>query len=310
MEVYTLAAALESGASLQSRWKALPFTTDDKMKVGNNGAANTSCLDYCTLEYSFTKGYNVPFYWVARQIGPGRVVKTAAAAGVGHLWDSDGVAHDLARDVTEDLSRAPFDRPVGYGQYAVTVLDHAAGVATFANGGMANKPHFVVTIEKLDPATGQYRVVGGEKQAPQQVIRPAVANDVTSAMQRTAADRGWTAVLKGREAAVAPGVWRGTALDKEGRPTASSNNAHAWAVGFTKQLTVAVWTGNAAGFAPVTDPVTKRTVTGSTSFRIWSGFVNDYSAAKGLPKEALAKPSNTGQVDFPAANGVSPSPSS
>jgi membrane peptidoglycan carboxypeptidase len=307
MEIYTLAAALEAGASLKSHWKGQPFTTDDRMKIGNGGAANTACKDYCTLEDSLAKSYNVPFYWVARQIGPGRVVKMANVAGVHQMWDNAG--HEALNDHVQDAyGRTPFDRQVGFGQYAITVLDHAAGVSTFANGGVANKPHFVLKVEKLDRATGKYAVVEGlgEKLMPQQVIRREVANDVTYAMKQAVADRGWSSALSGRDAAAAPGVWGGTVLDKAGRPTPSSDNAHAWVVGFTKQISVAVWTGNDVGATPVTDPVTKATITSATPFRIWSGFVSDYSDAEGLPKEPLAGPSRIGDDDFPQANGVKP----
>lgn len=307
MEIYTLAAALDAGASLRSRWKALPFTTDDRYKIGNGGAANTSCKDHCTLEYSLAKSYNVPFYWVARQVGPGAVVKIANAAGVQHMWDNNG--HQMmAAGVQGTADRAPFDRQVGFGQYPITVFDHAAGVSTFANGGVANRPHFVLKVEKLDPVTGEYRqVVGkGERLAPTQVIRAPVAQDVTYAMKQTAADRGWSSAFNGREVAAVPGVWNASAV-KNGTVQPSSDNAYAWVVGFTEQFSVAIWTGNAAGVSAVVDPVTKRTITpGTTAYRIWSGFVAGYSEAKQFPKVELAGPAHVGNDAFPLANGVQP----
>lgn len=180
-------------------------------------------------------------------------------------------------------------------------------MSTFANGGVANKPHFVVKVEKLDQATGAYAVIGGlgEKLQPRQVVRREVANDVTYAMKQAVADQGgWSSALNGRDAAAARGTWGGSVVDKNGRVAPSNDNAQAWVVGFTQQITVAVWTGNAAGAAPVTDPITKRTITTATPFRIWSGFVSGYSGAKGLPTEPLAGPSHVGRDDFPLANGV------
>ena len=306
MAIYTLAAALDAGASLGSHWRALPFTTDDGMKIGNGGAANTGCKDYCTLDYSLMKAYRVPFYWVARQVGPGSVVGVANRAGVQHMWDAGG-REALSSHVQDPKERAPFDRQVGFGQYAVTVLDHAAGVATFANGGTANTPHFVLRVEKMDSASGSYRLVErmGERLAPRQAIRRAVADDVAYAMQKVLADHaGWPSAVDGRAAAVMTGAWGGATVDAAGKSTPSSDNSDAWTVGFTKQLSVAVWTGNAAGTAPVLDPMTKRTITGGTAFRIWSGFVASYSAAANLPKEKLAAPSHTGRDDFPGATGV------
>lgn len=306
MEIYTLAAVLDAGASLKSRWKALPFTTDDGIAVGNNGAPNVSCRDSCPLEYSFMKGYQVPFYWAARMIGPGLVVQTAQRAGVRHLWDNNGRAHELKADLQEPQSRSPFDRHIGYGQYPITALDHATGVGTIANGGVYNKPHFVVKLERLDLLTGLYRPVAGvrEKLAPQQVIRKAVANDVTYAMRQAAIDRKWPVAQGGRDIATAAGVWPGTIL-KAGRPTPSSSNCDAWVVGFTGQFSVAIWTGNAASSHPVTDPVTTKTITaGTTPYRIWSSFVSSYSGAKKYPMKALPDPSHIGDDRFRGANGV------
>jgi len=309
MKIYTLAAALEAGASLQSRWKAMPFTTDDKLKVGNAGASATSCRDYCTLEQSFMKSYNVPFYWVARQIGPGKVVKMAHAAGVNYMWDNNNV-EKLAKDgVQDDTARGPFDRQVGFGQYGITVLDHASGLATLANGGVYNKPHFVFKVDKKDPVSGTYKPVSnkGEKLKPTEVINRRVANDVTYAMEKVFKDHGWS--MGGREVAAKTGTWEGSIL-KNGKPTPSEKNAHAWVIGFTKQVSVAIWTGNAAGSYPVTDPKTKVTISsGSTPYRIWNEFLTDYNKAKNLPKEKLAEKSGIGDDEVGFANGVSPSPS-
>ncbi|MEV6968285.1 transglycosylase domain-containing protein [Hamadaea sp. NPDC051192] len=308
MKVYTLAAALEAGASLQSHWKAMPFTTDDKIKVGNSGVPNTTCRDYCTLEYSFVKSFNVPFYWIARQIGPGSVVKMAYLAGVKCMWNVDGKEMISGGRFQDPTDRSPFDRQVGYGKYPITVLDNAAGVATIANGGIYNKPHFVAKVEKKDPATGKYIVVRevGAKLEPQQVMRRAVADDVTYAMTRAAADRNWGAAVGGREIATVGGAWEGTRLDASGQPVPTADNSDAWLVGFTKQITVAVWAGNAAGTYPVIDPKTQRSITAATSFRIWSGVVSGYSGARQLPKEKLPGPAHVGRDDFPLSNGVAP----
>jgi len=309
MKIYTLAAALDAGASLQSRWKAMPFTTDDKLKVGNAGAANTGCKDFCTLEYSFMKSYNVPFYWVARQIGPGKVVKMAYQAGVRYMWNNDNIESLSVKGLQGDTDRSPFDRQVGFGQYGITVLDHATGVATLANGGVYNKPHFVQKVEQKDPVSGTYKLVAniGFKSAPKQVIKRQVANDVTYAMEQVFKDHGWS--MGGRDVAAKTGTWEGATLGKDGKSVPSDKNAHAWVVGFTKQFSVAIWTGNAAGSYPVTDPKTKGTITsGTTPYRIWSDFVKDYNDAKKFSKEKLADPSHVGDDEVGFANGVSPTP--
>ncbi|WP_051366577.1 transglycosylase domain-containing protein [Hamadaea tsunoensis] len=309
MKVYTLAAALEAGVSLQTRWKANPFTTEDGHKIGNAGYNNASCGNYCTLEYSFMKSFNVPFYWVARQIGPGKVVEMAEKAGVRTMWTTDGAPVDLTKDMQGAQDRAPFDREVGYGQYPITVLDHANGVATIANGGVYNKAHFVLKVEKKDITTGQYKIVtsAGEKLAPTATIRRQVANDVTYAMEKVFDDHGWPSIAGGHQIAAKTGTWEGATV-KNGRVVASSDNAHAWVVGFTKQAALAVWTGNVLGETPVVDPKTNSTITsGSAPYRIWNQIFQGYT--KGTDKLKLADPSHVGDDDSPLANGISPTPS-
>jgi membrane peptidoglycan carboxypeptidase len=312
MKVYTLAAALEAGASLESHWRSLPYTDPaDKTHVGNAGAEGTSCREWCTLQYSFMKSFNVPFYWVARQIGPGKVVKMAHQAGVRYMWDTNNVERLSTKGVQGDADRAPFDRQVGFGQYGITVLDHANGVATFANGGIYNKAHFVTKVEKKDPATGQYKPVEGvgEKLDPKQVIRRQVANDVTYAMEQVFKDHGWSPEQDGRDVAAKTGTWEGGTI-VDGQYKASKENAHAWVVGFTKQFSVAIWTGNAAGAHPVYDPKKGgATITsGGAPYRIWRDFISDYDQAKKLPKEKLADPSHIGDDEIGFANGISPTP--
>ncbi|NUR26034.1 MAG: penicillin-binding protein, partial [Catenulispora sp.] len=309
MKIYTLAAALDAGISLQTRWKANPFTTEDGHKIGNAGYNNASCGNYCTLEYSFMKSFNVPFYWVARQIGPGKVVEMAEKAGVHTMWTTDGAPVDLTKDMQGPQDRGPFDREVGYGQYPITVLDHANGVATLANGGVYNKAHFVLKVEQKDPTTGQFKVAPGkgEKLAPVNAIRRQVANDVTYAMEKVFDDHGWPSIAGGHQIAAKTGTWEGATV-KNGKVVASSDNAHAWVVGFTKQAALAVWTGNVVGETPVDDPKTGKTISSGTApYRIWNQIFQNYS--KGTDKLKLADPSHVGDDDSPLANGVSPSPS-
>ncbi|NUT31560.1 MAG: penicillin-binding protein [Hamadaea sp.] len=305
MQIHSLAAALDAGASLQSRWRARPSKNEDGDSIGNNGVANTVCQDNCTLEHSFVKSYDVPFYWTSRVLGADKVVRVAAAAGVERMWDDRGVCVVLDEAIAGGRveRRVPFDYHVGYGRYPVTVLDNAAGLATFANRGAYNKPTFVKAIEKLDPATGKYTVVPMQRPGSKQVIKREVADDVTYAMRRVVADHGWSAAFNGRDVALKAGVWQGITV-KDGKAVRSADNAHAWTLGFTKQFSVAIWTGNAAGSEPVTDPKTGRTISGATSLRIFQGFVTGYSAVKNLPREALPGPAHVGQDDFPLANGV------
>ena len=64
--------------------------------------------------------------------------------------------YDLTKTRPRTSRREPFDNEVGFGQYPITVLDHANGMATFANDGVYNKAHFVNKVEKQDQDTGKW----------------------------------------------------------------------------------------------------------------------------------------------------------
>ncbi len=77
------------------------------------------------------------------------VLDFARAAGIRYMRDDSGQVHDLnSTNVTElattgTNSNTAFNTEIGIGQYGVTVLDHANGVASVAAGGNAAKVHFI-----------------------------------------------------------------------------------------------------------------------------------------------------------------------
>ncbi|MEK8108851.1 penicillin-binding transpeptidase domain-containing protein [Micromonospora sp. M12] len=137
-KIYTLAAALKEKKSLESRWKGKGFTPKDvEFKVSNAGDDNPDCGNSCTLRVSTLKSLNVPFYYVTEEIGADKVIDMAKQAGVTTMWRTDtnpAKSYDLTKTDPKDITPDPFFNVVGYGQYPITVLDHANGVATFANG--------------------------------------------------------------------------------------------------------------------------------------------------------------------------------
>ncbi|MBB5870648.1 membrane peptidoglycan carboxypeptidase [Allocatelliglobosispora scoriae] len=302
MKVYTLAAALTDNISLKSTWDAREIKKVDATHpytVKNAGRKDSEVARYCTptdcsLETALVRSFNVPFFYVTQEIGPDKVIKTAQAAGINYLWDNDSVGYKLA-DQKGDWGRKPFDYPVGYGQYGITVLDHATGMATFANAGVYNTPHFVLKVEQhqLD---GSYRVLPqfNEKLAPEKRIDAEVANEVAATMQEVVPTHNGWALDGGRDSAAKTGTWeRGKTAD----------NAHAWVVGFTKQIAVAVWVGNKGDELALKYANGDQINSGNMPGDIWHNFLNE--ASKGMPK--LALPDETGTVGSDSrGNGVAP----
>ncbi|AEB47949.1 glycosyl transferase family protein [Micromonospora maris AB-18-032] len=297
-KVYTLAAAIDAGISVKSYWDATPFKPEGfKDPIVNAGRdVRQSCNKSCTLQESTVLSYNVPFFHIAEQIGTDKVIDMARRAGVRTMWNDKQKAFDLLKNKPEDLAPGQFDRVAAYGQYPITVLDHANGMATFANGGKYNKAHFVRTVEKLNKATGKWdKVPGtGEKLKPQQVIRPEVADEVTAVLKEIPGKNN--ASVPNRQVAAKTGTWQ---LGDTGK------NQDAWMVGYDKNIATAVWIGSR--------DVKKRAIIdrggsniggGGLPGQLWKRYMEQ--ALKGYDPSDL--PNVSGIGDAEAGNGVPPAP--
>ncbi len=282
-KVYTLAAALRDGISLNSWWDSSSPHEFPPRRVGANAIRNASTCtrEYgepdgpCTLLGSTVNSLNVPFYAVTEAIGSTKVIEMARDAGIESMWTDDRTRIDFTADTDiAGQGREHFDTEVGFGQYPVTVLDHANGVATFAADGLRAQAHFVKTVlkgkdvmygEKL-PADGQPRVLAG----PQ--IR-----DLTYALSLTSAanlGNGWDTAGK-------TGTWQ--------YAKSASENAHGWMVGFTKKLAAAVWVGNEKDEGPVRLKDGSKLFGANLPAKIWRQFMAEATQKMGLKNDASAR---------------------
>ncbi|MEU1966835.1 transglycosylase domain-containing protein [Micromonospora sediminicola] len=298
-KIYTLAAALKAGISIKSRWKGSAFTPKDtKFKVSNAGADKVSCGDSCTLELSTLKSLNVPFYYITEKIGPDKVLDMAKQAGVTTMWQTDtnpAKAHDLTEADPKDLAPNPFFHVIGYGQYPITVLDHANGVATFANQGIYNKAHFIRKVEKQNPVTGKWDLVGTEKLKGQRRIDKDIVADVTSVLEQYPAQVNHR-LDDGRKAAEKTGTWE--------LGDGSTDNGDAWMIGYTPQLATAVWVGNVKDRKAIKYKSGASISGAKMPGDIFERFMN--AALKGKDKEDFPPAANVGKDD--TGNGEAPPP--
>ncbi|MEV1331715.1 transglycosylase domain-containing protein [Micromonospora costi] len=299
-KIYTLAAALEAGKALESRWKGKGFTPEGvKFHVSNAGDDNPSCGNSCTLRVSTLKSLNVPFYHVTEEIGPDKVIDMARKAGVTTIWRTDTnpqKPYDLTKVKPADIAHpnGPFFHVVGYGQYPITVLDHANGVATFANGGVYNKAHFLYSVEKQD-ATGKWKKISSEKLKPERRINKDVVADVTSVLEDYPAQVHHE-LEGGRKAASKTGTWE----QKENSP----ENGDAWMIGYTPQIATAVWVGNVKDRKPLRLKGGTKVSGGNLPGAIWERFMD--LALKGKEKMNFPPAANIGDPN--SGNGEAPAP--
>jgi len=249
MKIYTLAAAIKAGISIDSYWNGPPvreFPKEDRTKAKNgpvrNAESSTQWANGVTLVGALQNSLNTVYYAVGEHVGAAAVLNMAHAMGINHIWDQDDVRHDMTDaqgDVGSQLAPKYISTEVAIGQFGITVQDQANGVATIASGGIYRPAHFVKS------ATGP----NGFKYAAPTAAYPLAARGIFTAQQSAdlryamgqvlvpGAGNGYSGLRpNGWDTGGKSGTWETTAK--------SSHNADAWFVGFTPKLATAVWIGN------------------------------------------------------------------
>ncbi|WP_158647722.1 transglycosylase domain-containing protein, partial [Actinoplanes sp. ATCC 53533] len=243
-KIYTLLAALSDGYGMDTIWDSTLKKVNGGGKISNSGREGGSlkCPDpkACSLEVSVEQSYNFTFYWLADKLGPEKIVETAHKAGIQTIGDPENTDRHNLEDASEaQLKKIGFGREVGFGQYSITALDHASGVATIANDGVYNKAHFVREVRQRDAKTGKFVAVKntGEKLKPVKAFSPDVAAAAQDVMQKIPRING-IGLADGRKAIGKTGTWEFTGKGKK-----DGQNGDAWMVGGTKEIAASVWIG-------------------------------------------------------------------
>lgn len=186
------------------------------------------------------------------------------------------------------------------GTDSIAPLTMAAAFAAFSADGMFCEP---IAIEKVEDAEGK------ELKVPdancRQAISPDLAHAVTFGLSKV-----WD------------GTAKGVARLPDGRPASgktgtTSANEHTWFVGYTRQLSTAVWVGHPKGFTPMQhtyiNGIWHNYVYGSTiAAPAWRAFMVPASA--GMPVEGFPDPPSSMvfgvQLTVPRVAGMSPAAAS
>lgn len=290
---YVLATALEqslrqdTGVSVYSTYDGTSPRTFDGVVVHNS--EGTQCPN-CTVLQAMKRSINTVFYDMAIQVGPGNV------AAMAHRL---GVADKQPNGQPSLQYKGTTDGSIGIGRYEVRPIDQAVGFATLANGGTARPSYFVQSV--IDSAG---HVLYRHSDTGRRVIDPRVANDVAYSMEPVAA-ASLDPLAGGRPSASKTGT------QQYGE---TNYNSDVWMVGFTPQISAAVWVGsdtpsplrNAAG-----RPLYGRGLPGQT----WKLFLDAYLS--GQPVQPLpdqtqvqgAPPLPTAVPTTPPATSPTPTPS-
>jgi penicillin-binding protein 1C len=219
------------------------------------------------LREALASSYNIPAVAMMHKVGAMNVVDLAHAMGI------------------ETLGAANYGLALTLGGGDVRLVDMVYAYSVFANGGaMLGEPksaeRFRAGYRQLDPVTIlQVRDSSGEllyahlQPERREVLSPEVAYLISD-------------VLSDNQAR-APGFGAGSVLVIPDRPaavkTGTTNNFHdSWAVGYTPQYVVGVWSGNA-------DYTAMRNATGvRTSGPIWQQLM--LYLHEGKPVESFVRP--------------------
>jgi penicillin-binding protein 1A len=219
---------------------------------------------------------NTAYTWLTEQVGPQSVRDLASAAGIGHLPPT-GIGPSI-----------------GLGAYETSPMDMAAAYSMFPEDGHRVTPVPVVRVTTPDGRV----IVDNTAPAPgPTVVDPAVCRTVTGVLGQVI-DRGTgTAAKLDRPAA--------------GKTGTTDDYANAWFVGYTPQLTAAVWVGYPAANIPMHDVNGVSDVVGGTiPARIWHDLMT--AASANLPSEPfpppLPLPPGTYSAPPPAASPAPPPP--
>jgi penicillin-binding protein 1A len=185
---------------------------------------------------------------------------------------------DLTRSLGITTPLDPFPS-VSLGTQGAPAVEMAGAYAAFANDGVFNPPYY---IDRVEDAQG--RVIWEHEPNPQQVVTPQTARLVSQVLeQNVQSGTGTQAKLPGGRPAA-------------GKTGTTQSSADGWFVGYTPQLSTAVWVGAMGAQISVTSYNGRRLVGGSSAAPIWG----DYMAAwhDGVPVTAFAAPEATRAGQF------------
>jgi len=279
-KVFALVAALEQGIGLGYQVDSGPLTVDG-IKISN--VEGEGC-GTCNIAEALKRSLNTSYYRLMLKLkhGPQDVADAAHQAGVATSFP--GVPHTLS----EDGKGGPPNNGVVLGQYQTRVIDMASAYATLAASGVYHAPHFV---QKVVNSEGQVLFdAATQENSGEQRIDKSVADNVTSAMEPIAGYSRGHNLAGGRPSAAKTGTTQLGDTDA---------NKDAWMVGYTPQLSTAVWVGTVRGDKPLVNKWGSPVWGSSLPSDIWKATMD--GALKGTPNESFPKPAEIGGYAGPPA---------
>ena len=194
---------------------AATMVDDKPLKIGGWQPQNSggSFHGTVTLRTALSRSYNIPAIRVALRVGTDKVMRMAKACGITSLVEDGPYTDNNPAMALGGLTKG------------VSPLEMAAAYGTIANNGVLNQP---VAVTKIVDRNG--KVIYEHKHSPKQVVSAKAAYQTTDMLKDV----------------LISGTAGGSGL---GRPAAGKTgttdySTDAWFVGYTPNLSCAVWVGD------------------------------------------------------------------
>jgi penicillin-binding protein 1A len=256
---FALVAALENGILPSKTYNASPNLQLDEPPCGSPAdpwnVENYEGASYggsMSVEEGLINSVNVVYAQIIRDVGPETVVEVAHRMGI-------------------RSQLRPYCSAV-LGTNEVNTLEMASAFGTLANMGKRVRP---IAIKRIEDASG--KVIYEPKPVRRQVLQPDIA---------------WTSVQIMRKVVLSG---TGTAANIYPRQVAGKTGTaqmwrDAWFVGFTPQISAAVWVGHPQGQISMTGTRVGNVTGGSFPASIWHAFITRWIAEKHPPVLAFRQP--------------------
>lgn len=229
IKLFILAAALEAGVQPNDLIDGTlpcelpnPANPAEPFKITQGVSHAVATLDVMTY-----LSINCAYSRLAQSVGLNRVVDTTyRMARSSYLYAGQAKSEHPSIDPHASFAT---------GANEMSPLDMAAGAQTVANQGLHQEPYYVESIDRADGTHLYTHVAAGV-----QVLDPGVAlNEVDMLKRVLTRGTGHYPLANDRPAA--------------GKTGTQDENTNAWFVGFTPQLSTAVWVGDPNGYTPMAD---------------------------------------------------------
>ncbi|MGH9307578.1 MAG: transglycosylase domain-containing protein [Acidimicrobiales bacterium] len=236
-----------SGRQAGSTFK--PFLLAETIKEGYNVESSFAAPAHIDLPEPGGKTYRVSNY--SNESFPGKInlieatknsVNTVYAQLQAIIGPQKLVDEAHALGVTSKLAADP---SLVLGTADVSVLEMAGAYSTFANDGIRVTPRAILEVRTADG-----RVLQPDRAQRIRVLAPSVADTVNLILQQVVKSGTGTAAAIGRPVA--------------GKTGTTEHSVDAWFIGYTPQLTTAVWMGYPSGDSKPMTSVRGINVTGGT----------------------------------------------